>query len=567
MEQVGARPARWLALVACVLSVVVRVAAAHAQDLAPTSASPQPTPEALSADPLEPGAPKELAGGEPPPVSVSADARPIQPEGGSTDLKYLLQRVEVVGNRRTRTGLIKSFVPLETGAALDVNDPEIEALRYRLLGTGWYDRVDLRLKRGSLPGWVVLVIEVEERSTLVFQQLAAGVGWSVEGVKGRQGDDPRPSRQPEPYVGVAVADTNLLGTGRTLSLEGLAARDQGGLALSFFTPVVRFSRWSLRLRTSLVKGREYFGGDSGVLAAVDCSDVPQDEKCMLTPEVAVVEYWRAGLSVGTARDVGSFTRLSLDWHGDFVRVPPGGMPVAASEKRGDPSDPTSIAPIDFSIEPGSSKVSMLTVGLTYDKRDSAILPSRGTLAAFSGDLGSGLIGSDYSFVRLQASYNHWFSLPWGHTIRTGVFGGALFGYGPFFYKFFVSDLTDLMPSRILGLNLDHRPPPNLLGGAFRDGKGTSIAVMRQEELAARIDVEYTWPLVRGRRKFLKAADAYFLLGFYSLSDANDLRVAIPGYRGAARFPIDMTLDAGVRLDTELGVFQIGIAKLLWLPFR
>ena len=33
-------------------------------------------------------------------------------------------------------------------------------------------------------------------------------------------------------------------------------------------------------------------------------------------------------------------------------------------------------PIDFSIEPDNSYVSMLTLGLLYDKRDSAILPSR-----------------------------------------------------------------------------------------------------------------------------------------------------------------------------------------------
>jgi hypothetical protein len=522
----------------------------RAQDANP---QPVPAPEAL--------APSAAPVPEPLPAADT-------PAGGF-ELKYLLQRVSVLGNKNTSAALIKQFVPIQTGSSLDPNDPEIEALRYRLLGTGWFDRVDLRLERGSSPGWVVLVIEVEERSTLVFQQLAAGMGWSVEGLRGRTGDDKAPRRRPEPYIGLGIAETNLLGTGRTLAAEMLAAPDQGGGALSFYIPSIRLTGWSLRLRGSLVKGREYFGDDD-VRVSVGCGlDVSPVDKsdCEESPDAAVVEYWRSGLSIGTSRDVGAFTRLSLEWHGDFVKVPRGGVPVAASERRGRTNDDLSRVPIDFSIEPGRSYVSMLSVGLLYDKRDSAILPTRGTSANFNGDLASGLIASDYSFMRVQASFNHWFPLSWGHTIRLGAFAGAVFGYAPFFYKFFVTDLTDLQPSRILGLNLDHRPAPNLLGGVHDKHGGTAIAQMRQEELAGRIDVEYAWPLVRGRRKFVKGADAFALVGFYGLADPDDLRVSIPGYHGIARLPIDLTFDAGVRLDTQIGVFQIGIAKLFWLPFK
>ncbi|MDB4976861.1 MAG: hypothetical protein JWN48_5202 [Myxococcaceae bacterium] len=569
---------------------------AHAEGPGQPPALPSPVPAPPSADdasdaPLVPPAPRatphppldphaaSLAAETTPlkdapatiPTVACVDANPNAAESSATDLQYLLQGVEVVGNKRTRVSLIKAFVPIGTGEALAVNDPEIDAMRYRLLGTGWYDRVELRLKRGTRPGWVVLVIEVEERSTLVFQQLAAGVGWTVEGVKGRKGDQKAPAREAEPYLGLGLAETNFLGTGKTVAGELLASPDQQGIAFSFFTPVVRQTGWSLRLRASLVNGREYFGGDRKVDVSVACSgdmlSPEEQQRCQLRPPVAVVDYWRSGLSVGTARDVGAFTRLSLEWHGDFVKVPQGGLPEAASELRGRTNDEASRVPIDFSIEPGKSYVSMLTVGLLYDKRDSAILPSRGTLANFNGDLSSGLLASDYAFMRVQASFNHWFPLSWGHTIRFGAFAGAVFGHTPFFYKFFVSDLTDLHPSRIMGLNLDHRPAPNLLGGVFHSNGGTAIAQMRQESLAGRIDAEYMWPLARGRRKFVKAADAYALVGFYGLADPNDLRVALPGYHGLSRIPIDLTFDLGVRLDTQVGVFQIGLAKLAWLPAR
>ena len=183
-----------------------------------------------------------------------------------------------------------------------------------------------------------------------------------------------------------------------------------------------------------------------------------------------------------------------------------------------------------------------------------------------------MIGSDYEFVRLQAGVNRWWPLPWGHVLRAGAYGGSVFGQAPFFYKFFVSDLSDLLPARILDLNLDHRPAPNLFGvidcgRAFDPTCGTAISQMRQEELAARIDVEYAWPFARRRAGFLKGGDLFGLVGLYGLADPDDLRLSVPGYQGAARTPIDLTLDVGVRLDTQAGVFRFGFAKLFWLFVR
>jgi hypothetical protein len=70
-----------------------------------------------------------------------------------------------------------------------------------------------------------------------------------------------------------------------------------------------------------------------------------------------------------------------------------------------------------------------------------------------------------------------------------------------------------------------------------------------------------------RRTFLKNGDFFVLAGLYGPADANDLRLSLPGYSGFSRAPIDLTFDAGVRLDTQMGVFQIGLAKLAWLPVR
>jgi outer membrane protein insertion porin family len=85
--------------------------------------------------------------------------------------------------------------------------------------------------------------------------------------------------------------------------------------------------------------------------------------------------------------------------------------------------------------------------------------------------------------------------------------------------------------------------------------------MRAEELAGRLDVEYRVPLHRGG-KGIRGIDAYARVGLYSLARLEDVRLAIPGYDGAARFPLDLTFDLGVHADTTIGVFQFGFSSLV-----
>jgi outer membrane protein insertion porin family len=198
---------------------------------------------------------------------------------------------------------------------------------------------------------------------------------------------------------------------------------------------------------------------------------------------------------------------------------------------------------------------VLRIGLTYDRRDDPGLPTQGTHLRVQADAGTRLIGSAYDFVRLQAHFRQWVPLASHHTLRFGLFGGVVLGDAPFFYRFHASDMTDLIPARLLEMELDRRPPPNLLG--------TSIVFMRNEEVALRADIEYNVSLLRhGRRGGLRGAHAYFNVGTYLLADIQDLEFAVPGFEGASGIPIDLTFDLGIRLDTSIGVFQFGFSNLL-----
>lgn len=531
------------------------------QDVTPPDGSAEGEGQTLPAEPEEGSGLVDAEGeGAPPDAEMGpetvAEVEQDQPEralpGGEEHaqanveyhIRYFLERIEVHGNTDTRDYVVRRFVPIEEGDVLDVDDPAIETIRWRLLGTGFFSDVRLRLRRGTRRGWVILVIEVEERNTLVIEQIALGISQGVL----RTTDT---STDLLPYAGVTLTETNLLGLGMNLSASALASKRQQGVRARFTDPLFLGSGFLFSMAGFYNNGREFFGDDEVRVSIVCPEPDPADPMEECPPEVlarnAVVFYQRGGMSLGTGHDISASARYTLDWQGELVNVRV--RPEAASERRGD-----DIVPIDFAIEDDLSIVSAVQFNLIYDRRDDPALPTRGTLVRFRTDVASRLLGSDYSFLRTQTLIRHWVPLPWGgHHLRFSAFAGAVFGQSPFFYRFYASDLSDLIPSRILDMNIDSRAPPDLLG--------TAVAEMRSEELAARVDVEYGLPLYRGEGG-LRALNAYFDVGVYALADHRDLRVAVSGYDGLARLPIDLTFDVGVRADTSVGVFQLGFSTML-----
>src|SRR5439155_22913870 len=101
----------------------------------------------------------------------------------------------------------------------------IELTRYRLLGTGFFSAVDLSLRKGSKRGTAVLVIEVKERNTFIVQNLWLGVAAD---------EDTAGNAKPlSAFLGLQVAETNLAGTGTTLSAGVGLAQDQLALRTRF----------------------------------------------------------------------------------------------------------------------------------------------------------------------------------------------------------------------------------------------------------------------------------------------------------------------------------------------
>ncbi|MBC7174404.1 MAG: BamA/TamA family outer membrane protein, partial [Polyangiaceae bacterium] len=453
--------------------------------------------------------------------------------------RYLLESIEVVGNRRTRSGVIRLHVPLERGDVIDADSGDLEVIEWRLRGTGWFDEVHLRLRRGSERGWVVLVVEVRERNTMVIRDLVFGIS---EGLSGSRD----PNADILPYVGFSIAETNLTGTGIALSLGGLMSQTQQGADLGFVHPSVRASQYALRAGGFLNNAREFYGNDP-IISQTCPDDVPE---CVeeVAAKNAVVFYRRGGIRLGFARGAGSSTHYSLDWQGEVVRVL--SRPEAASTMRG--SEPR---PIDFAVQDGTSFVSVLRLGLLYDRRDDPGIPTEGVFVSLKGDIGSRLLGSSYDFVRLEALARYWYPIRPRHVLRLSGYAGVVFGEPPFFYKFHVSDFSDLLPSRVLEMQIDRR--------AANDFFGTPIRFMSNEEIAVRVDVQYDYSIYRTvRRPSLRGLSLYANVGLFALADPLDMKVAVPGFDGIARAPIDLTFDLGIIAETTIGVFRFGFSNLL-----
>jgi outer membrane protein insertion porin family len=475
-----------------------------------------------------------------PPARPDRPPRPAAQNGndGTTPsaargrLRYHLDGIEIRGNDRTADRVVLRYVPFRNGDVLDVDDPELELTRYRLLGTGFFSSVQLSLRKGSERGSAILVVEVVERNTFIVQNLWMGVAAD---------EDEEGNAEPiSAYVGLRAAETNLAGTGIALGAGIALAADQLSLRTDFADPTFAGTDWSATAHVHYIDARDFFGNRDVLFES------PLLEQREVT-DYAVVAYRRFGGSLGAGHDLSVSTQFALDYRLEQIDAT---VPTAASHIRGDTREP-----IHFDILPGESALSTLEARLIYDTRDAPFLPTRGSLASVSVMLGMPPLGSEYSFQRVEASAQHWWSLPWRHVVRAELFAGGIAGDAPFFEKYYVGDFSDLLPDRLLGLNPDRRQPPNILG--------TSIVEVRYGDFAAKLEGEYRIPLYRGRGS-VYGIDLYTAGGLYAVATRSEFADPASGYAGFSKIPVDLTYNLGLRIDTSVGGLTVAFSNLLGL---
>lgn len=439
--------------------------------------------------------------------------------------KYVLEKILLEGNRKTLDYVILRYIELQPGEVFRADDPRLEEARYRLLALGLFHDVELSLMRGSKRGQVILLVVVKERNTIVLQDSALGF-----------------SEISNFYMSLDVAERSFLGSGTTVSVAGVFSLDkQFGYRLRFSDDHFLNSDFGLHVEGLYADARDFFGKDN---VQVEWSKNVEYQR---NSEYAVMKYRRAGGHLGTSYAWLLDSFFTLDYRFEIINadVPKAGYHTSFGEVR----------PIEFGhLLYGRSVLSSVRFGLVYDTRDNVALVSTGTKASFEVEVSTEMIGSDYEFSKFTLSYDNYFPLVKGHSIKLGLFSGLIMGDSPFFNQFFVGDFSSFIPSRVLEMNFSHLQPSLL---------ETTIQEMRYEDLAGAINVEYSLPFYRGHG-FLYGVNGFVGFGIYLLASREDFKVDPKGYEGYQVVPMDLTADIGVKFDTEFGLFVISLANLLRL---
>jgi outer membrane protein assembly factor BamA len=185
------------------------------------------------------------------------------------------------------------------------------------------------------------------------------------------------------------------------------------------------------------------------------------------------------------------------------------------------------------------------LGIERDTRADPVLTWGGDYARLVGELGATTSGREW--LRAQAAYSRWKALgSFQHVLSLHVGAGVIFGDAPSFERFYVGDWNKLLPPRPLDLVVSTASVPDILGA--------STDPPRFGDLAASAEVQYSYRLFR-RSRLIYGGDLFFGAGMMVLGNTE------PGLLGEPRgTALDVTLDAGFRLDTEVGVFELTFAN-------
>lgn len=336
------------------------------------------------------------------PILALADEQSGEP-------RYLLERIEVTGNERTREQVIRDYLLVREGQIL--NEDLVTLSRLKLMNLGLFYEVKTKLRRGSRKGRVVLVFEISERNAIMVEELFIG----------------GTARTPF-WGGFGVADHNFLGRGHWLHGAWVVSGDQQAYRLDYFAPSIPGTPLVLGGGLLYTKGLEVF------------SVVPT--RSTTTPETDIsprVDYERLGGYLSAGVKFGGFNRALFDYRLEALRAFAGSGLTAPDIAR------------------GQSRLSSLTAVFERDTRDHPYVPTQGHRLRLSVELGSQLLGGSYEFSKYLLQWTQLLPAYRTHAFKLDVSLGLVQGETPFFNKFFFGDTSFFSfryraVPRALGLN-------------------------------------------------------------------------------------------------------------------
>jgi outer membrane protein assembly factor BamA len=323
------------------------------------------------------------------------------------------------------------------------------------------------------------------------------------------------------WAGLDVGDANFLGTGLRVSGAFVVAR----------APTYEDGRlqWAMRLRYG---DPSLFGLPLGASASFlyNRASEPEENPGVLpipadNPDnYHAVNYRRVGGTAGVHWDVTRQLSLLADVRVELIDAEASALGW---------------------IQEGKSHLTSLSVGFEHDSRADPVLPQSGDYAYLGVEGSHAPLASDYDFARVHARWQHWFPVRGErHVVSLGLGAGAIIGRPPGFDLLYVSDFDRLLPPRALDLSVSTQAPLDVFG--------QSSPAPRLGTLGGIVEVEYRYRLFRSTRR-VYGGDLFVGAGVFGLTNR------LAGYDDRA---FDLSFDLGVRLDTEIGIFEVSFANAL-----
>lgn len=432
-----------------------------------------------------------------------------------------IERIEVVGNEYTAKRIIVRALPIQPGDVLRAGDPRLRTARFKLLALGFFRKVELGLRKGSRRGNVILTVTVKERGTVILNRLAFGSSLMTPW-----------------WFGLDLSERNVLGTGLGLGGGFVYAADSDIRGAR--------SQWAgeLRVDDPSVLGTR-FGWQAGLLRtkASQPYRISGDASDEAIDNFHAFHYVRTGFKGGLSIDLTPLSRMIIDARIERVRAE---LPDAPTRVYSDGS----VRRVDLGMRPGTSRVHTVSLSFDRDTRADPVLPFNGDRLLVYGELGASWMGGSYDYGTLLARYEKWWPVrSVQHVVSMHLTGGLVLGDAPLFDQLHVADLNRLLAPRMLGMVVATRPA--------RDFLGTNTADQRYGQVGGSVEVQYTYRLFR-RRKHIYGGDLFVGAGLWGLARTEALRVRDQSLYRA--LPIDLFFDAGLRVDTEIGIFELTFAN-------
>ncbi len=308
------------------------------------------------------------------------------PDAKKLDITYRLQegprvyieRIEIVGNTRTRDEVIRRELRLAEGDAY--NRVLIERARRRLTALDFFKKIDFREMPGSAPDKLRLIVEVEEKST---GSLHVSLGYST--------------LEKGPVASAAITERNLMGTGRELGVKTSLSFKRQSLDLSYTEPYF--------LGYNMSAGFDLFGNRTDL----------EDESDYLVNQVGF------GLRTGFTLD--DYQSLHLRYRLTYRDTK--AKDSATATALCDPASTQYAPAVCDSL--GKDWISTLGTTYVFDNLDNPANPTSGVRLQGSVDVAG--LGGDVHFVRSELAGYYFMPLFYeGVVLKLKATGGHVFAW-------------------------------------------------------------------------------------------------------------------------------------------